>query len=432
MADTNTTKYGMVKPEVGASSDTWGTKLNTDLDDLDALLAAKATTGSANAYVLTTGLSLAAYATGQKFTIIPNFSNTGAATINVDGLGAKDLKRSASVALSSGDLTSGATYTIVYDGTQFVLDGAPYLAFQPLDADLTAIAALGYSSGNYLIKKTAANTYSIITLSTDGETYLTSGLLPDQTRFAGDSNTGFTAAGSDVLNFVSGGSGIFSIRPTGAEFNLPPYAGSTSPVATNTVGFALATTGIVQATADSTFAASFNRKTNDGSIVDLRQDGTSEGSISVSGTTISYNAFMGSHWAQLLDNSTPDILCGTIVESLDEMCEWPGEKPNDRLPRFKISDTPGSKAVYGVFFDWDRDDDHGDAYVAALGASMIRIAAGETVQRGDFIESNGDGCGRVQADDVLRASTVAKVTSGTVVRTYDDGSYLVPCTLHCG
>jgi hypothetical protein len=199
-----------------------------------------------------------------------------------------------------------------------------------------------------------------------------------------------------------------------------------------TAGVSVEGIGVVNSSRDGGPSGYFNRNTNDGAIVVFVQDGTEEGSISVSGNTISYNAFAGSHWSQLQDGSKPDILRGTVMESINELCVWPDEQ-NERLPKSKVSDTAGSKKVYGVFMAWDNDwATTNDMYVTAVGAFICRVNASVTVQEGDLLESNGDGTARVQADDIIRSSTIGKVTSTVKTHQYDDGSYCVPTVLYCG
>ena len=246
--------------------------------------------------------------------------------------------------------------------------------------------------------------------------------------------------------------------------------------------------GIGQFTVDGGVPLQVNRLTDDGTVFSIWQAGSNEGNVSVSGTTVSYGTFCGSHWSRLADNSKPTILRGTVMESIATMMTWyqavtdvaestdsngyvtpahqvkesialPNGKSvgdavtfisqkreytgtyikedNEQLPMCKISDTADSKAVYGVFMNGDDTDDGldgdvNDMNIASLGAFVVRVHSGETVAIGDYLQSKGDGTAKVQADDILRASTIGKVTSTTKTITHGDGSYCVPCTLHCG
>ena len=185
---------------------------------------------------------------------------------------------------------------------------------------------------------------------------------------------------------------------------------------------------------------SLNRLGDDGTLLGLFQASSSEGSISVSGSTVSYNTFCGTHWSRLADNSKPTILRGTVMESIGTMMNWyqavadvaestdedgnvtpahqikesislPNGKSvgdavtftsqgkeytgkyvkedNEQLPMCKISNTEESKGVYGVFMAWDDadnglDSDVNDMYVASLGAFVVRIHKDETDAIGDY------------------------------------------------
>ena len=61
---------------------------------------------------------------------------------------------------------------------------------------------------------------------------------------------------------------------------------------------------------------------SDGNILSFASAGTGQGVISISGATTTYGAFTGTHWSRLAANSKPTILRGTLMESLDEMCDW--------------------------------------------------------------------------------------------------------------
>jgi hypothetical protein len=490
----------------GSNSPSGSTTIGTGLDDnLRAIQAGvkaqieelSSVAGTNTITAACTGLT--AYVAGQRFPFKPANTNTGATTLNITGtsaLGAKNVFWNGAACVG-GELRANIPAMVEYDGTQFhiIANGfnAPYLDTHPV------VQGSADSTKKVRIEADGLSTATTRTWTASDADITVAGVNVAQTWTALQAfNSGITANGGIAVN--------------AAVAITQGVAADADPAAHNVVGFAVLTSSILSVCATGTVAAAFNRKTDDGAIINLNQDGSTEGTISVSGTTVSYNAFLGSHWSQFSGKGRVELLKGTVMESIDELCDWDGEE-NDRLPKCKVSDKEGSKAVYGVFLAWDEDEfrmiqatrdatverttiecvdgvwrktivpidqvqplytaypvfeadgktpvmvkvteatkdqpavfeqakhlepvmvqreGSNDLYVAAIGAGWVRIQKGQVVTIGDLLESAGDGTARVQADDAIRASTIAKVNSATSVTTYADGSFLVPCTLLCG
>lgn len=79
-------------------------------------------TGAANAYVVTLAPVPASYTTGMRVSFRATNANTAASTINVNGLGTRNIfDHRTLAALSGGEIKTNGIYNIEYDGTQFLL-----------------------------------------------------------------------------------------------------------------------------------------------------------------------------------------------------------------------------------------------------------------------------------------------------------------------
>lgn len=83
--------------------------------------------GSANAIELTTGRSLTALTTGQEFRFRASSANTGATTIDVDGIGTVTAKTKSGDALPSGYIRTDVDTVCRYDGTDLILSRVPQI-----------------------------------------------------------------------------------------------------------------------------------------------------------------------------------------------------------------------------------------------------------------------------------------------------------------
>jgi hypothetical protein len=120
-----------------------GTKTISSVDQADlARFGARGliptTAGTANAQTVTHATPMRALLAGMEVAFRPGASNTGAATLNVDGTGAIAVRTPAGNACIGGEMLSGTLTSAIYDGTNWVLTGLP-----PIPAPTTTAGVLG-------------------------------------------------------------------------------------------------------------------------------------------------------------------------------------------------------------------------------------------------------------------------------------------------
>ena len=228
MADTTTTTYGLTKPEVGASEDTWGTKINDNLDDIDNLLDGTTpvtgidiNSGTIDNAVI--GGTTPAAATVTTFTSTGIDDNATSTALTIDS--SQNATFAGNVNLSDGEFSLTTTASTLADFTRTGRETFKILQGTGMSGFTTGTALKVEGTEGLLINATD------IAITSDGGSTRTLRLKSDNTAtFAGAASFGgavnfygirsnTAGSGAYATHIGGGGTWEFRVATSGSSLN---------------------------------------------------------------------------------------------------------------------------------------------------------------------------------------------------------------------
>jgi len=141
-------------------------------------------------------LAVAAYVAGQRFSFIAAAANTGAATLDINGIGVKSITKNGATALAANDILINSIVLVEYDGTQFQMIGGggtfTQAMFTAQYVPATTVG-IGFTSGDELVFKGTLPTGWTRSAFTNGAIRIVSDVTPGADQGTVDFDTAFVS-----------------------------------------------------------------------------------------------------------------------------------------------------------------------------------------------------------------------------------------------